>query len=83
MKIHFWDYLILVLIFLAGLFFFSYFRYNQTIQIGCVIVLSIAYFLWGIVHHYQDKTLYLKVIIEYLLIAFLGAILIISLILRK
>lgn len=82
MKKHLIHYLILLSLFTFGLFFFVYFGYNRIIQSWCVIAMSIAYFLWGIIHHYLEKNLYLKVVIEYFLVALLGAILVISLIYR-
>jgi len=82
MRDHLNHYLILLSIFAFGIFFFIYFSYNRTIQGWCVISLGIAYFLWGMAHHYLEKTLYFKVVIEYFLIALLGAILVISLIYR-
>ena len=82
MKRHLSHYLLLLSIFGFGLFFFAYFSYNRTVQTWCVIVLSVAYFLWGIGHHYLERNLYLKVVIEYFLVAFLGAILVISLLFR-
>lgn len=83
MKIHWWRYSMLLLLFFTGLFFFAYFRYNQAVQIGCVIALALGYFLWGVIHHRLDKNLYLKVVIEYFLIALFGSLLVILLILRK
>ncbi len=82
MKKHFFHYLILLSIFCFGLFFFAYFSYNRTIQTLCVIGLGIGYFLWGICHHYLEKNLYLKVVIEYFLVALLGVILVISLLFK-
>lgn len=82
MKKHLTHYLGLLSIFAFGLFFFIYFGYNRIIQAWCVIGMSLAYFLWGMVHHYLEKNLYFKVVIEYFLVALLGAILVIFLILR-
>ena len=80
MKNHFIHYLLLLSIFGFGIFFFFYFSYNKEIQSWCVVGISIAYFSWGVAHHYLEKNLYLKVVIEYFLIALLGAMLVISLI---
>ncbi len=82
MKGHLSHYLALLSLLAFGLFFFLYFSYNRTIQALCVIGLSLAYFLWGMVHHYLEKNLYWKVVVEYFLVALLGAILLISLIYR-
>jgi len=82
MKDHLTHYLILLSIFAFGIFFFLYFSYNRSIQAWCVVMTSVSYFLWGMVHHYLEKNLYLKVIIEYFLVALLGAGLVISLLFR-
>lgn len=83
MKIHWWRYAILWLVFAVFLFFFLYFRYNQAVQVGCVVSLAMGYFFWGIIHHRLEKNLYWPVVIEYFLIALFGALLVIFLILRK
>lgn len=82
MKSHLSHYLVLLAIFSFGIFFFLYFSYNHLIQILTVLLVSTAYFFWGITHHYLEKNLYLKVVIEYFLVAVLGATIVISLILR-
>lgn len=82
MRDHFTHYLVLLSLLSFGLFFFLYFSYNRLIQTWCVIGLSFAYFLWGITHHYLEKNLYFKVVVEYFLVALLGAILVITLIFR-
>lgn len=82
MKSHISHYLVLLSIFVLGLFFFVYFSYNRRVQSWCVIGMSIAYFFWGMIHHSLEKNLHLKVVIEYFLIALLGAVLVISLIYR-
>lgn len=79
---HLGDYLALLSIFGLALFFFFFFSYNQTAQIMVVVSLSLAYFLWGLSHHYHEENLHFKVVIEYFLIALLGAILVISLLYR-
>ncbi len=83
MKIHWWRYSILWLLFAVLLFFFLYFRYNQAVQAGCVIAMALGYFFWGVIHHHLEKNLYWKVAIEYFLLALFGALLVIFLILRK
>ena len=82
MKDHLSHYLVLLSIFTFGIFFFVYFSYNRNAQAWCVVGISLAYFLWGMVHHYLKKNLYLMVVVEYFLVALLGSILVITLILR-
>jgi uncharacterized membrane protein YfcA len=82
MKFPLSRYLVLLGIFSFGIFFFLYFTYNHSLQILTVLLVSTAYFFWGIAHHYLEKNLYWKVVIEYFLVALLGATIVISLILR-
>ena len=82
-RFHLKHYLVLLSIFAFGLFFFVYFSYNRMVQALCVAGLSLVYFFWGVIHHYLEKDLYLRTVLEYFLVAFLGGILIISLIYRS
>ena len=82
LKLHFIHYLLFLLISGFGIFIFNYYNHNQKVQSWCVIATSIAYFFWGVFHHYSEKNLHLKVVLEYFLVALLGAVLIITLIYR-
>lgn len=82
MKEHINHYLALLTIFAFGLYFFLSFGYNRILQSWVVIALSLAYFLWGVTHHYLEKDLHGKIVVEYFLIALLGAMVVISLLYR-
>ncbi len=71
-------YLILFSGLLLGLVAFFTFK-AQIIQRKLSIILTaLFYFCWGMVYHKWEKTLHPRVIIEYLLIAALGALLLLS-----
>ncbi len=47
-----------------------------------VIGLCAFYFLWGVFHHWQGNDLHIKIVLEYLLVASIGAVILLSLIWR-
>ena len=61
---------------------FLFFGFNRTYQMVIVLTAGIAYVLWGIIHHHVNDDLHLKVVVEYVLVAFLAELIIFSLILR-
>jgi hypothetical protein len=63
----------------AGLILFSY---DKNFQIAVSLALALAYISWGIVHHYLHKDLHIETILEYIVIAFLGFVIIFSIIIR-
>jgi len=81
-KEHRVHYLILVIILLIGLSAFWFCRYQKFIQVWVVIFTSLAYVAWGAIHHYLDKDLHFKLMLEYLSTAIFGVIIILSLLLR-
>lgn len=80
---HIPHYLSLMGILLASFIGFFVFSYDKTFQAAIAISLSIAYVVWGIVHHAIHKDLYLDVIVEYLVFALLGLVFILSIIFRS
>lgn len=81
-KIHLSHYLSLLVILNIGLGAFFFFRFNPAYQAGVMVVTSFAYILWGIIHHFLCEDLHIKVILEYLLIALLANLLVLSLLFR-
>jgi len=76
------HYLILILILGIGLVSFWFFHYQKMMQIWTVVLTGLAYVLWGVIHHYLEKTLHAKLVLEYLTTAVFGVLLILSLLLR-
>ncbi|EKE12527.1 MAG: hypothetical protein ACD_13C00191G0023 [uncultured bacterium] len=79
---HLSHYLVLFGILLAGFSGLILFSYDKSFQIATALALVFSYASWGIVHHYVDKDLHLETVIEYLVVAILGFVIIVSLIIR-
>ena len=79
---HLSHYVPLIAIILAGVFGFLIFSYDQAFQIMILIAVCISYVLWGVIHHKIHDDLSLFVIIEYLVIATLGLVIVLSLLFR-
>ncbi|MCL4397685.1 hypothetical protein M1403_01510 [Patescibacteria group bacterium] len=76
------DFLLLALIVGLGLAGLIYYRFDLAAQIADVILLSVLYVLWGVLHHFHEGNLALKVIGEYTAIAALVAFVLIIFLLR-
>lgn len=71
---HLAQYLILLIILsLAALFFFLASGHRQ-LQFKIVVLASSLYVAWGVVYHFFDKTLYSKVVVEYIAVALLAIV---------
>lgn len=70
---HLSHYVILLTLMFLGLLLFSVSSHTPLFQVLIVIILSLTYLLWGILHHLIEKNLYLEVFLEYLLFSLLGA----------
>lgn len=53
------------------------------IQAGIVAAMAVSYVIWGIIHHLIHKDLYLTVVLEYAVVAVLGAVILLSLLYWK
>lgn len=80
---HIIDYLFLALILAAGLIAILLFKQNLNLQIVSAIIMGVAYILWGVVHHYFEKTLNLVTLLEYVAISTLVTIIMIVFLLQK
>jgi len=78
-KEHLFQYsLLIVTLFLLALFYLFYSQWRFIIS----IIIGLTYFLFGVIIHLKDKTLYLSVILEYFGLGLLGAIILIFISLR-
>ena len=68
------DYLVLFSLLAIGFGLFFFFDYHRPAQQLVVILTAMAYVIWGIAHHAFQKDLHPRVIIEYLLVAFLVSV---------
>ncbi len=80
---HFNHYAPLLGIFIICFLGFWIFSYNRSFQIATAGATCIAYVVWGAVHHHLHKDLHLEVIIEYILFAIIGFLIMASLIGRS
>lgn len=81
-KKHIPHYISLFGIFIAGILGLYLFSYDKAFQIGIAVALSLVYVSWGIIHHVIHKDIYLSVVLEYVAVAILGLVMVVSLILR-
>lgn len=71
MRKHLFHYMLLLLVFAAGLFGFGYFRFRPQMQLVVVGLTVLGYIAWGMVHHHFEDRLRREVVGEYLLIGLL------------
>lgn len=76
------HYMLLGGILLSGFVGLILFSYDKNFQVAIVLALGISYFSWGLIHHHIHKDLYFEVAVEYAAVAFLGMVMLASLILR-
>ncbi|MGA2910238.1 MAG: hypothetical protein ABSE04_00345 [Candidatus Microgenomates bacterium] len=79
---HLSHYVALFIILLAGFAGLILFSYDRNIQIAVSGALALSYISWGITHHYLHKDLHLETVLEYIVIALLGFVIIFSIIIR-
>ncbi len=68
MKSYLIHFLVLLIILALGTLAFFYENGNHAAQLSIGIVTSIAYAVWGIVHHAIQGDLHRKLVVEYILI---------------
>lgn len=73
------DYLFLTIFASVAIIFTLYFNGNKNYQQIVIITLSILYIVWGGIHHFKEKTLQARIMLEYMLFALLGCIIVIGL----
>ncbi|MGI5826553.1 MAG: hypothetical protein ACOX50_04020 [Patescibacteria group bacterium] len=81
-KEHFSHYLVLLFILLVGFGAFYYFQRFPQAQIVSAFLTASFYVFWGIVHHYLEEDLHLRIVIEYVAIALLGFLILLALVNR-
>lgn len=70
---HLGHYIFLLTIMLVGIVLVVLSGKNLSLQTGIVILLALSYFIWGLVHHALEKELHLEIVLEYILLAAIGA----------
>jgi len=72
----------LVGILFAGALGFYLFSYDRIFQVAISIAIALSYVIWGIIHHSLEKDLQWEIVVEYLVVASLGLVILFSLIFR-
>lgn len=80
---HITHYLPLLGIFFAGVLAFKIFYYDQQFLVGVAVSLAASYVVWGVVHHHIHDDLSLEVLVEYVSVALLGLVAVLSVIYRS
>lgn len=76
------HYLVLFGILLAGFAGLILFSYDKAFQTATASALVMAYASWGVAHHYLHGDLHIETVVEYLVVAILGFVIIFSMIIR-
>ena len=79
---HLPHYLSLVGILVFGILGFWFFSFDKTFQIAVAVAVAVSYVVWGVIHHSIHRDLHLDVVVEYIAVAALGLIVMLSLIFR-
>lgn len=66
---HIFHYLVLTVILIGGITAFFSFRNYPRIQFLIGSAMALSYIIWGIVHHFIDRDLSTKIVIEFVTIA--------------
>ena len=74
LKNHFFQYFVLLTILSLGFVSFVSSFGNRRLQFKIVVTTSFLYVVWGVVHHFLEKTLYPKIVVEYILVALLAVV---------
>lgn len=75
-------YLILLVILNFGALMFYLLRFSPFYQMWVMFLTSLAYIFWGLIHHFLEEDLHPKVILEYVLIALLVNLVVMTLLFR-
>jgi len=81
-KEHLGHYLVLLFILSFGGVAFFYFKRFPQAQMVSLFLTASFYVLWGIVHHFLEGDLHLRIILEYASVALLGFLILWSIIMR-
>lgn len=69
------EYIALALVFLVGLLIYFFADISSHSQRFVVYFLAASYFFWSIIHHYRRGDLSPSIVVEYLVMALLGIVL--------
>lgn len=78
MKFHIFHFLVLIVILTIGAWMFFQAQNDRSLQLTIGIATSVAYVLWGIIHHAIQGDLHRKVVIEYVLLGAIAVLLLMT-----
>lgn len=71
-KNHWYYYLSLLGIVFLGVFLAFQLAYDRRLQVFVVVATALFYVFWGILHHFLEHDLNIKIVVEYILVGSLG-----------
>lgn len=74
--------LLLIGILLSGFIGLILFSYSKNAQLLIAALTSFSYVLWGVIHHTHNRDFHWEVLFEYMAVAFLGLIIVFTLVIR-
>lgn len=72
LKKHLFYYLSLLGIVFLGIFLVLQLSFDRKLQVLLIVITAFFYVFWGILHHFLDHDLNIKIVVEYILIGSLG-----------
>lgn len=63
----------------TGFSLFALYRFNRHAQRAIILITALSYILWGIIHHKLSHYLTREIIFEYILVAAIGSLVLLSL----
>lgn len=82
-KNHLLHYAILITILVIGFGSIGLFSSNKQTQLVLCVLTSSVYVLWGIIHHYMEDDINVKIVMEYFFVAFLSVVILFTIIGRE
>ncbi len=76
------DFTILAAIIAFGLIGIIFYRFDFAAEVTVVILMSVMYIFWGVMHHYHDGDLTMKTLLEYIAMSVMISFILIVLLLR-
>lgn len=73
-KTHLFKYFVLLLILGLGVAGFILSIGHRRFQFKIIVITSFLYIVWGVTYHFFEKTLYPKIVVEYLAVALLAIV---------
>lgn len=71
-KKHFWFYLSFLVFQIIGYFLVVYTAYDKHIQLSILYITTVFYIFWSLLHQYIHHHINAKIVVEYVLVGFLG-----------